>query len=367
MYKLQKLSVIDLFTAQTKGIELYRIPVIVVSANDTILTFVEARNDQSDFAASKLIMRRSLDNGESWEQEKILLQSNSEAVHNAVAIVDFVHSNAEKSIIHLLFCKGYKRAFYCRSEDDGETFSTPVEITYVFNSLKNIYPHGASAIGCGHSIQLQRGDNRGRLIAPVWMGKIHSFHRPSKIAMIYSDDYGKSWQHGPLIPGKLQNPSESQAVQLQDSSVYLSIRHESKVNRKAFSTSPNGVDNWGEMQIVPELLEPVCFGSIARFDKSGLIFANPDSVEGRRSFYTHKCRRQKLSVKISEDEGKTWGNTILMEEGPSGYSDLAVDSKQNIFLFYERGFLEDNWEKANVNRHLHQFLSVAKFRLEKEK
>ena len=40
---------------------------------------------------------------------------------------------------------------------------------------------------------------------------------------------------------------------------------------------------------------------------------------------------------ISEDEGKTWINRILIHEGPSAYSCLTILPDGNIGLLYENG------------------------------
>jgi sialidase-1 len=52
--------------------------------------------------------------------------------------------------------------------------------------------------------------------------------------------------------------------------------------------------------------------------------------------------RRNLTVKLSYDEGKTWPVSRLIEEGWSGYSDLAVAKDGTIFCFYGRGGLNDD-------------------------
>ena len=50
--------------------------------------------------------------------------------NNPVAIAD------RDGTVHLLYCLEYMRCFYARSEDDGRTFSVPVEITDVFEQFR---------------------------------------------------------------------------------------------------------------------------------------------------------------------------------------------------------------------------------------
>ena len=47
--------------------------------------------------------------------------------------------------------------------------------------------------------------------------------------------------------------------------------------------------------------------------------------------------RQKLAVKLSHDDGRSWAATRTREPGPSAYSDLAVLPDGTILCFYESG------------------------------
>jgi sialidase-1 len=44
-------------------------------------------------------------------------------------------------------------------------------------------------------------------------------------------------------------------------------------------------------------------------------------------------------VKLSYDECQTWPVSKVLEEGPAGYSDLAVAANGTILCLYERGVL----------------------------
>jgi sialidase-1 len=57
-----------------------------------------------------------------------------------------------------------------------------------------------------------------------------------------------------------------------------------------------------------------------------LLFCNPAVPKGRNH----------LTVRLSEDEGKTWPHSKLICEGSSAYSSLAVLPGDEIGLLYER-------------------------------
>ena len=111
--------------------------------------------------------------------------------------------------VHMLFCLEYMRCFYQRSTDEGETWSTPVEITGAFDTFRAAYPWKVLATGPGHGIQLSGG----RLLVPVWLstGTGGHAHRPSAVSVIISDDHGKTWQRGEIV---VKNPNGEIRAQL---------------------------------------------------------------------------------------------------------------------------------------------------------
>ncbi len=68
------------------------------------------------------------------------------------------------------------RCFYIRSDDDGLTFTKPVEITATFDQFRPEYDWKVLATGPAHGIQLKSG----RLLVPVWLspGTGGHAHRP---------------------------------------------------------------------------------------------------------------------------------------------------------------------------------------------
>ena len=352
---------VELFKADTDGYKLYRIPGIVVTTKNTVLAYCEARKRQrSDWATIDIMLRRSTDGGRTWSpRQKIAhvdgpkqknpaalaqgLATNDEVTYNnPVAIVD--HKTGS---IHFLFCLEYMRCFYMRSDDDGLTFTSPVEITDTFARFKPDYDFKVLATGPGHGIQLDNG----RLIVPVWIstGTGGHAHRPSVTSVIYSDDHGKTWERGDIAgpdTDEFNIPNETVAVQLVDGSVLFNMRSESKADRRLLTRSPDGATRWTKPKFHPQLLEPICMASMIRLskkpssDRNRLLFSNPDTLEARigQKAIPGKSRiRKNVSIKLSYDESETWPVTKTIEAGFSGYSDLAVTQDGTILCFYERG------------------------------
>jgi sialidase-1 len=347
-----------IFEAGQGGYAHYRIPAIAISANGTILAFTEARKStRGDWGTTDILMRRSRDGGRSWDEPRKAAHVEGEIQQNPAALEQGLAQPGEVTYnnfvpvadrrgetLHFVFCVEYARAYYMRSDDDGETFSDPVDITSTFEQFRPEYEWKVLATGPGHGIQLDNG----RLLVPVWLsdGSGGHAHRPSVVAVIYSDDGGRTWERGDVVVRRpeLVNPSETVAVQLADGRVMLNIRHESPEHRRAISYSDDGAADWTEPKLHPELLEPVCMASMTRLSrqpeaaKHRLLFANPHSDEPRDPDNPDGSRkRQNVTVKLSYDEGETWPVWKTLEPGPSGYSDLAVGPDGTIYCFYERG------------------------------
>jgi Neuraminidase (sialidase) len=339
----------DLFEANTGGYAHYRIPGLVVTKGGTLLAYCEARKStRSDWGTIDILMRRSTDGGKTWGPPRKVVSPPKDVTKNPVALTqklarpDEITLNNPVAIadrrdgaVHFLYCVEYARCFYRRSDDDGETFTEPVEITPTFERYRPEYPWRVLATGPGHGIQLAGG----RLLVPVWLstGTGGHAHRPSAVSVIISDDHGKTWERGQIVvshPNPV-NPSETAAVELADGRVMLNIRHESEPHLRGVSVSRDGATGWSPMRLDEALPEPVCFGSLVRFsqrpgsDKDRILFVNPHNPSGRE--------RRNLTVKLSEDEGRTWPMSKAIEPGPGGYADLAVGPDKRIYCLYERG------------------------------
>lgn len=350
----------DLFVAgDDPAYQLYHIPGIVVTAKGTVLAWCEARKRAagvSDWDDIRILLRRSTDDGKTWSEPQSIANVPGPKRKNPFALrmknvdpSDVTYNNPvliadRDGTVHMLFCLEYERAFYQRSEDDGLSWSIPVEITGAFDAFKKHYDWKVLATGPNHSIQLKTG----RFVVPVWLstGEGGNAHRPSVTATIYSDDDGGTWHAGGIaVPCTEEwiNPNETVAIELNDGRVMLNVRSESRAHCRLVVTSPDGATNWSTPRFDDALLEPICMGGITRYahgGKSLILFSNPHNLEGGRGGKPEpgKSRaRMNVSVKISRDEGATWPVNKLLEDGPSAYSDIAVTPQGTILCFYGAG------------------------------
>ena len=116
----------DVFPAGMNGIALYRIPGIVATTKGTVLAYCEARkNARSDWGEIEVHLRRSTDDGKTWNAPQHIAHDGSriegnpnkknggereQTVNNPVAIVD-----RETGAIEFLYCINYARCYSMRS------------------------------------------------------------------------------------------------------------------------------------------------------------------------------------------------------------------------------------------------------------
>lgn len=379
------LEKVDLFVGGEEGYELYRIPGIVVTTKGTVLAYCEARRrGRGDWGTIDIMLRRSTDHGRTWQERQHIAHHGEKVPKNPVALAQNLATEQEQTVnnpvafvdhqtgaVHMLYCVEYARCFYMRSDDDGLTFSKPVDVTSTFEQFRSDYDWKVIATGPGHGIQLRSG----RLVVPIWLstGTGGHAHRPSVTSTVYSDDHGATWHRGEIAVPNTERfifPNETVVAELSDGRVMLNVRSESLKNRRLVTTSQDGATGWSEPRFDPALVESICMASIVSYpaqlagdEKSRLVFANPHNL-GRAAGDAEpgKSRdRRRLSIKLSYDDGQTWPVNRVLEPGYSSYSDLAVAHDGSILCLYERGTPEPPGS-TRPTKYTH--LTIARFNLD---
>jgi sialidase-1 len=156
--------------------------------------------------------------------------------------------------------------------------------------------------------------------------------------VVFSDDGGGSWHMGQPVDYPMSN--ESQAVELSDGSLLLNWRVQRTGDEhpgfRGKAISRDGGVTWSASMLDRGLPEWPCQAGLARLrlpdggsERSRLIFTNPEPNPGKG--------RSRMTVRISEDDGRTWPIARLVHEGPAAYSCPAVLSDGRLGLLYECG------------------------------
>jgi len=337
---------IDLFSSGQEGYHTYRIPALAVTSRGTILAMCEGRkHGGGDSGQIDLLLRRSTDNGRTWEETQLIASEEDMTCGNPCPVVD-----AGTGTIWLPFCKNRadgpetmicegkapRTVWLTRSDDDGATWAEPVEITAdVKHPSWTWY-----ATGPCHGIQLSSG----RLVVPCDHIVGEHFDRerdPYHSHVIISDDAGETWRLGGTVP---KGTNECAVVEVEGGDLYINCRNYRGAKRRAAAWSRDGGDSFSEHYWEEDLVEPICQASLTRLtradehDCSRVVFANPASEA-----------RENLTIRLSYDECRTWPVKRVLHPGPSAYSDLAVTGDLDILCLYERG-VEGAYEHLTLAR-----------------
>ena len=138
-----------------------------------------------------------------------------------------------------------------------------------------------------------------------------------------------------------------------DGTLLATMRHEIPgVRRRAFCESrktEKGQDavRWGAPWLNEKLPDPICGGALLTLPDGQMAFVNcaygdEPALERQKNGDAVRWSldaRQKLTIRISADDGKNWDDGFLLaEEG--GASDLAGTGP--VYCFYEEGWQDGN-------------------------
>ena len=349
----------DVFVAGTDGYHTYRIPAIVVTTNGTVLAFCEGRkNSRSDTGDIDLLFKCSTDGGKTWSPQKVIWSDGENTCGNPAPVVDHVTGIVwllmtwnrgvdKEDQINYLKSRDTRRVFASHSSDDGLNWTKPREITSTVKQAD----WGWYATGPVNGIQLERGEHKGRLVIPCNHSTLTtSTQVVTRSHIIFSDNHGRTWQIGGI---EEEMTNESTVVELPDGSLLHNMRSYHKQYRRAVATSRDGGLTWSPVKLDQTLVEPVCQASILRCawpatgGKSTILFSNPAST-----------KRERMTIRLSQDEGEVWSAGQVIHAGPSAYSCLTILPDKAIGCLYERG-AKNPYERISLARFTLEWLEKA--------
>ena len=350
--KPQKLG-IALRKHSEDGVHTYRIPGLETTNKGTLIAVYDVRrNVEVDLQEDIDIgMSRSTDGGQTWESMKIIMDmgdwGGSPNRENGVGDPSVLVDRQTGTIwVAALWAHGKPnqrtwnssgpgftpeetgQLLLVKSEDDGKSWSAPINITKQVKTGKwQLFLQGP-----GKGISMRDGT----LVFPV------QFKNEDKIphsTIIYSQNHGETWKTG---TGAKSETTEAQVIELNDGNLMLNMRddrnreNKSDTNGRSVMVSNDLGKTWFEHPSSNSaLIEPNCMGSIIKeeFMVDGklqklVFFSNPDS----------KYRREKMTVKMSFDDAKTWPseyNLLLDELVGNGYSCLTKIDENHVGILYE--------------------------------
>jgi sialidase-1 len=321
------------FTAGNDGYHTYRIPALAVTKSGTLLAICEGRKTgRGDHGDVDLVLKRSTDGGKTWGPLELIHEEGGTAkitIGNPCPVVD-----QDTGVIWFPFNRDNDGVFMMSSSDDGRTWTRPRDITADVKHKDWTW----YATGPGNGIQIKRAPYKGRLVIPcdhrvggATKDDKGNWDKAGRSHVIYSDDHGQTWKLGGATDYSM---NECAVAELSDGTLMLNSRSYRGKACRGVSLSHDGGITWQPTTDDPTLVESVCQASlIADYRPEGskagrnlLIFSNPAVPRGRNH----------VTVRLSEDDGKTWPFSRLIYEGSSAYTSLAALPSREIGLLYER-------------------------------
>ena len=322
----------DVFVSGQDGYHMYRIPALETAPDGSLIAFAEARkHNAGDPGEGKqdidLVYKRSTDNGATWSP-LVVLEDPGElwSAANPATLVD--RTNNRLWVFYLRSQPGRgtdtarpgtddMQTLARWSDDHGQTWSEPMDLTAVARDKKDSVWR-ASVAGPGGAIQTRKG----RLLVPVWKAPFATF-------AMFSDDHGRTWERGELVPGK-QGGDECQVVELSDGRILMDIRQEKGATRWLAESSDGG-KTWAAPRSGLAVTPVMC--AIERFtlcaagdDRDRLLWTGPKDPQRRR-----------LVIRTSYDEGQSFTNERVVSLQYAAYSDLALLKDKTAGILWERG------------------------------
>ena len=258
-----------------------------------------------------MILAYSDDKGKTWVDPFIIVDTDKDEIR---AFDPFLHINASGELVWYWW-RGNNWSMVIPNPDES-----PHKITWNTPTIT-----GPENIGAYIQEPVRLSDNSLAVCRQNgYMGKDLDF--------LVSTDDGKTWKkRGSVISKASQDSSEAQVVELADGTLWM------------FSRVPGGaeggIQRWVSYDTGWSWSEPE-YNLGAPFIGPGSRFAVRKLASGNIIFVSNNSTsaRTNLTVWLSEDDGKTWPYSMLIDSRSSvSYPELDEDSDGNIYLIYDKG------------------------------
>uniref|UniRef100_A0A8C7ZVK4 exo-alpha-sialidase n=1 Tax=Oryzias sinensis TaxID=183150 RepID=A0A8C7ZVK4_9TELE len=372
------------FSSNKEQKEVYRIPSLLYDGDRGVLmAFAERRQTSNDASTEELVMKT----GRLLRQEAPPLMSvewsDAKTVVDKTRLSGYrpmnpcpVYERNSKTLFLVFICVegttteswqrfwGINKARLCyvTTKDGGQTWS---DVTNLTEKLPQIKKWATFAVGPGHGVQAESG----RLIVPAYAyGSccpscfcIACFCAVPGALSLYSDDQGGTWQFGqPLETISI----ECEMAEVSDDGgnryVYCNARTQGGFRVEALSD--DGGDDFVTLPTADKLVETGggCQGSVVSFPAQ--VDGGDSGQEPRWLLYSHpssKDRRTDLGIYLNKSpkDPNSWSSPWIINQGPSGYSDLAYIDGGRFACLMERG---TESEVEQIACHIFSYYQINK-------
>ena len=337
------------------------LPGLIVTTQGTAIAVCQKRHGSMGDGGNQvdILMSRSEDDGATWQRQEVIFEEEGAYTYLGPIFEDcttgavfVVFWKMPADILDDLgyfseYAKGGGGFYLLKSTDQGRSWSEPLYVSPKPNADDWVgWPNN-----CVHGIQLTFGSRKGRLVIPAFLYKEGESGQVPGVrgGLLYSDDGGQSWSAGAVLP---EGSDEVSLVETAAGGIYISYRKNTlATGKRHFARSVDSGETFSEHGQHEEVPDANLHAGLIRCrggeggNEGLLLFSNPSPAKD-------------MTVRISRDEGRSWGFARRVEQGLSRYSDLAVTPDGTILCLYTNGVVRDR-EKISVARFNLEWLADA--------
>ena len=237
------------------------------------------------------------------------------------------------------------------SDDDGATWSEPIDITAQVKADWMCF----MGTGPGNAIQLTGPEHAGRILVPVYYSHEAGGTGFLSCAAIHSDDGGATWTLGASpndgrevlgavvssrdLADERASLYESVLVEGADGAVHVWARNQHPAGRVAHAVSHDGGVTWGEVDYSDQLTEifsqPNAIAVTGASDIAGAAEPNSRSIVFANASQMLPFRGCGV-MRLSHDDGVTWPHNRVINPRHYVYQCMAQLPSGDIALLWER-------------------------------
>lgn len=322
----------SLFVPGDTGSRFFRIPALLKTKAGTLIAVADRRKYSNiDLPEDiDIIMRKSMDDGSTWSSPKILIKGKG--FRHGYGDAALVQTPGGKIIMLFVGGPGLwnstdstpQPTYMMTSEDEGETWSKPEDITHYIYGKDCLDPerktYQAAFCASGHGMVTSSG----RIMFVTAIRRNREFKLDNYL--LYSDDEGKSWH---LSEMACKEGDEAKVIPIKESEILMSIRNPKRGDRYFRLSKDEGL-TW---QQLPQnkydgLNDPACNAALLQVVYKGMPLLVHTAPRGPKT-------RRDGAIYIYNDKTNKWSHPIIINPGLSAYSDLISLDGQTLGYFVE--------------------------------